>query len=303
MKKIFLGFMAVFMMMSSAAIASPFAQKGAELGVTAGAVDSIEGDRIVVKGEGNYQEIELLVDSATHVVQGETGEKLAFAQLKKGDEVTVYYGAAVTRSLPPKGHAAAVVVGGGEDRAMYMKAARVEALAGGDVRVLDTNGDRLVRISRDQVPDIGEIREGCELLVWYRMITMSLPGQAASTKAIVLSGGSDIKVHLHSGVISAQGKELQENMITLDDTVYLPLRDICEALGYEVRWNGQAQSVEVIKGVRSAALSVGSSEYTKMKMRVRLDRQPQLFGGKTFVPVEFFDEVMDLKVEILKNSI
>lgn len=302
MKKIVSSMMMLFVLLSAVtAMANPLAPKSAEVGMTAGVVDSIEGNRIVIKGEGNYKEIALIIAQDTHVVNGADGAKVELGKLKKGDKVAAYYGTAVTRSLPPQGKAKALVIGDDKERAMYMKAGSIEKLADGDIRVLDTNGDRLVRIGRDQVSNINAINEGSELLVWYKMMTMSLPGQATSTKTVVLSSQPDIKVHLLAGVIAVNGAELQENIIVVDDTVYLPLRSVCEKLGYDVQWNQENKSIMAVKGARTASLTVGSQEYAKMKMRVRLDKQPQMINGKTFVPAEFFSEVMDLNVEILKT--
>lgn len=301
MKKIFAAVI-MFVMTFSAAIAFagnlPAQQQTAQdVLMTRGTIQEISQNQLQIVGEGNFTEIILNVGERAHIVSGENGTATDFSKLKQGDKVTAYYGPRLTRSIPPQGQAIALILGDPDHAAMYMKAATVETLSDGSVRVLCSNGDRLVTIRPEVFSGISDIKEGSELLVWYQMMTLSLPGQATATKAILLNH-VNIHADLIAGTLVIQGKEtaLHQNdtMIEKNGTVFLPLRTIAEQLGYTLKWNEQSKSTDLIKGAYTATVTVGSQDYGKSKMRVRLDNAPEIVNGKTLVPVEFFTEVLDV---------
>ena len=117
-----------------------------------------------------------------------------------------------------------------------MQVATVQKKSDGNNRALYTNGDMLITIRTEIFPQHNNVREGSELIVWYNMMTMSMPGQATAIKAVLLP--AQIKVHLGNGVISANGKELPldegDNILVSGEKIMLPLRVIMENLGYNL---------------------------------------------------------------------
>lgn len=304
--------LAVFLAMAAMFAAAPaFARGGLESAVpdvlsTAGTIQEIDREQVTIVGEGAYKEIVLNAREGTRIVAGSDGAAVDFTKLKKGDKLTAYYGPRLTRSIPPQGNAIALVLGDPEHAAMYMRARSVEKFADGSIRVLCSNGDRLVTIRPETLAGIGDVKAGSELLVWYQMMTLSLPGQATATKAVLLKP-ADIRVSLQAGTVVVKNEELALNagdrIVEKGGAVYLPLRAIAERLGYEVKWNAAAQSAELIDGARTATLTVGGKDYGKSKMRVRLQYAPELIGGKTVVPVEFFTEILDATVQITNDHV
>lgn len=307
MKKILAIFLAMAAMLAAApAFARASAEAAMDVLTTAGTIQEINQEQVTIVGEGAYKEIVLNAREGTHIVAGSDGAAVDFAKLKKGDKLTAYYGPRLTRSIPPQGNAIALVLGDPENAAMYMRAQSVEKLADGSSRVLCSNGDRLVTIRSETLAEIGDVKAGSELLVWYQMMTLSLPGQATATKAVLLKP-ADIRVSLQAGMVVVKNEELALNagdrIVEKGGAVYLPLRAIAERLGYEVKWNAAAQSAELIDGARTATLTVGGKDYGKSKMRVRLQYAPELIGGKTVVPVEFFTEILDATVQITNDHV
>ena len=214
----------------------------------------------------------------------------------------------VSKSMPPQGNAFALVVGtpakGGAG--IYMKAGSIDKVDGGKIKVLSSNGDRLITITSEVLPHLEAIREGSELLVWYDMMTLSIPGQAAATKAVLLP--ATIKVHLGAGVIVANGKELvlgqDDRIITRGKAVLLPLRVIAENLGYSFVWQAEQQQIELKSGDEIAAtFRIGSKSYQKGQDVIGLANAPELVNGKTLVPVEFFTDVLNMKVSVSNTHI
>lgn len=267
---------------------------------TSGVVASVDGHRVTVRGEGSFAEVVLSVDETAYLVDGQDGEAVDFAALQTGDKVTAYYGPRLTRSIPPQGSAIALVRGERDGAALYMQAEEVTALPGGGVRVLCSNRDRLVTILPEVFPQADQIRKGTEMLVWYDFMTLSLPGQATAKKARILTpkqAAAEITIYAADGYASVGQKRVQ--IRETQETVYLPLRAVAEAAGYDVRWTAASQKAELVSGARYAALHIGSMDYGKHKMRVRLPQAPYLADGTTMVPLSFFSEVLDLPVKMV----
>lgn len=276
---------------------------------TKGEIKEINKGQVSVLGEGAYNEIVLNIQDSTYILNAQDGTPISFEELKKGDKITAYYSPRVTRSIPPQGNGIALIVGtpktGGTG--MYMKVAKLEKNKDGSIKVLCTNSDRLVTIRPDIFAQTTDIKEGSELIVWYDIMTMSIPAQATATKVVLLPAKADIKVHTGAGTIVINGKELalsgNDIIRTNSDTVMLPLRVIAESLGYNIAWYGDNRTVELQNGARTMSMTIGSKDYGRSKMAIKLDYAPEIVNGKTLVPVEFFTNVMNLKVEIYNSHI
>lgn len=89
-------------------------------------------------------------------------------------------------------------------------------------------------------------------------------------------------------------KELPRNVapFTADGILYLPLRNVAEALGYEVKWQQETKTVILKKDGLSISLGIGQNEYkaTDASGHERissLSASPKLETGHTFIPAEF----------------
>lgn len=84
-------------------------------------------------------------------------------------------------------------------------------------------------------------------------------------------------------------------------TVMIPLRLVSEALGYEVKWNGQSKTVELSRGPHWITTKIGEDYYTFGKMApMKLGTAPEVFQEVTFVPLDFVTEI--LKVHINRDK-
>lgn len=155
---------------------------------TRGMITAIENGAVTIQGEGAYREITLHVNADTYLNDGKRGRSLRLDKLKVGDAVSAYYDSAVTRSLPPQGNAVAVVRNSAAEEmanGVYIKAGEV-TLVGDTANVLSSNGDLLIRIERRNCRRYAEIKPGDELLVWYQVVTLSLPGQTNAERVVLL---------------------------------------------------------------------------------------------------------------------
>lgn len=300
MKKLSIVLLLIFMMISANTVfAQAVEERSNNIFNTIGIIDSIDKDSIAISGEGTYKNLILRVTDESYILNGKTGENLDFSTLKEHSSVSVYYDGRMTRSIPPIGFAKAIVVGDNDENGLYMQVREVEKIQDG-VRVLCSNGDRLVTIKNDILADAKNISAGDELLVWYKAMTLSLPGQAVAEKAVILNKKPDITVGLldNSIIIKGNNQVISTRAIVKNEKILLPLRQIAEKFGYTVSWKEDSKSAELLKGPQFATLTIDSHDYGKNKMRIVLDDAPQMINGVTYAPSEFFEKALELSVKV-----
>lgn len=86
------------------------------------------------------------------------------------------------------------------------------------------------------------------------------------------------------------------------NTLMVPLRHVAEnKLGFEVIWNNENMSIELKKGAQWTSIKIGENSYFFARVApFELSQAPELKDGLTFVPVEFFSQV--LKYDILTEE-
>ncbi len=151
-----------------------------------GTIMSVEGDRVDVKDAEGRRVIALL-DSDTYIVDGGKGNLRLPGALRQGQRVNLYYSSRMTRSLPPQALAYALILGGEENAPLFFPVAQVQlADDGKSVRVLNSNHDLIAAVDGAACAEYEQILPGDKLLLWTKMVTMSLPGQTHADKAVIL---------------------------------------------------------------------------------------------------------------------
>ena len=77
----------------------------------------------------------------------------------------------------------------------------------------------------------------------------------------------------------------------------VPFRAIAEALNVRVSWDGTVQTVKATDGKISVRLQIGSRTAYRNESPVLLDVPPQILGERTLVPLRFFSEAFNCKVD------
>lgn len=72
----------------------------------------------------------------------------------------------------------------------------------------------------------------------------------------------------------------------------IPLRAVCEGLGYQVNWNEEQQMVEIVKGAQWTRVFIGQDDYSFAKMLIKLGSAPIVKDGTTYVPASFAEQVL-----------
>lgn len=86
----------------------------------------------------------------------------------------------------------------------------------------------------------------------------------------------------------------------LNDRLMIPLRRVMEdVLYFEVSWNDEKRFVEVKKNSSNFGLSINSKDYYLSDGSVvKLEQAPLLVQSSTFVPLDFFSDLMGCNVSI-----
>ena len=154
---------------------------------TSGKIVEVNENMIVVKGEHNI--IAAMITDDTYLLNGKNGKAKKLSSFKVGKEVTVYHSPKMTRSIPAQSAAYAVVLGDNSEK--MGKFFKVEEVTMSEdktyVSVINTNESLIATVDKKANKNFAEIKAGDNLMVWYDMMTMSLPARTNANKVVVLS--------------------------------------------------------------------------------------------------------------------
>lgn len=221
-----------------------------------------EGQFLLQNDDENdpYREILLNVTEETQVIDGVSGEPVDPATLEDGAILYAYASNAMTRSLPPMSNAEVIICNVPQDVAAphYFEVQSVMPQEDGSV-VLVTDHSVNLTVTADceiapyltkNIVTMADLVPGTRVLAWYDLVMPSEPAQAVPTKVLVFPYGYAGYAELEAdGSLFVNGEEvaLDENTAVYekDGEIMLPLRKVCESVGYEVGWSHENKTVTV----------------------------------------------------------
>ncbi|VEJ34271.1 Copper amine oxidase N-terminal domain [Aedoeadaptatus ivorii] len=99
-----------------------------------------------------------------------------------------------------------------------------------------------------------------------------------------------------NGINITEGTETLKPILR-DDRNYLPLRAVAEDMGMKVDWNAEKRVVTVGEKERGITMTIGKKTYTKAGKAVQMDVAPFIEADRTYVPMRFVAEGMDIPVD------
>jgi hypothetical protein len=155
---------------------------------TTGEILEVNDNVLIIKGDGHHNLVAAVITDNTYLLDGKNGKVKKLSSFKVGKEVTVYYSPKMTRSIPPQTEAYAVVLGDNSEKiGKFFKVEEVTLSEDGAyVTVVNTNESLVATIDKKANKNFAEIKAGDELLLWYDMMTMSLPARTNAKKVVVL---------------------------------------------------------------------------------------------------------------------
>lgn len=84
-----------------------------------------------------------------------------------------------------------------------------------------------------------------------------------------------------------------------DDMTFIPLRSICEKLGFEVNWKEESNTIEIVNLPLYITCSPEYDGYTFAKTAPqKLGSNPILINDRTYVPINFLTEILNAKYRL-----
>jgi hypothetical protein len=194
------------------------------------------------------------------------------------------------------------------------------------VPMSDDEDTKMTQMVRDVLfgRPLTEVLDGRNMTVTYAITTMSMPPQAlpisikvlfetAMTLPADIDYDDNIECNLPIDIYPIEDLTLPGNLIYIfplngevvvdgniidapapfhceNNTVMVPLRAIAEAIGLNVYWQEETQSVRIGVGI---SIYLGQDRYEIGRMvPIELGVAPELVGSHTFVPLTFFQEII-----------
>ncbi|OWZ85017.1 copper amine oxidase N-terminal domain-containing protein [Natranaerobius trueperi] len=242
-------------------------------------------------------------DQKAHLLVSDSTPILGADEITEDTLITGYYDnmKPITMIYPPQYQAVAITTGELDENKKAHKF---------NEDLISTDNSLKLNIEEDTkvINNDGEKFEGDledrELLVTYDISTRSIPAKTTPEKVVVLFEDRETMNTTYDQKIEATNMKedissldiVVENEIIdtyepyfTDDMPMVPVREIAETLGYEVTWkNGQIMIGNV------ASLTIGEKEYNYAKKAPIELIAPELKAGRTFVPLNFFRDVLNL---------
>lgn len=244
----------------------------------------------------------------TAIVDAVTGEARSFADIKENETLYAWVGPVMTRSLPPMTTGRVIVCNVPEDFSApaYSEVQSVTKHDDGGVSLYVT-GEMVLHLSADtdlsayktkNVVGLDELKPGDRILSWYEMVMMSYPGQATPGKVVVFPYGYEGYVSADGLTVSVNGAELAVPGKAEENRLMVPVRALAEALGCQVTWEAETNSVVVKQGEDTLySFTIGGGDATREgDMVVSLLAPTSAADGVTYMALEDLANLHDLKV-------
>ena len=228
-------------------------------------------------------------DSETVFVNAE-GKTIKAEDLKKGATLMIVSAIAQTRSIPPQSYGYVVAEAGENVLPIYAEIAEISKDKHGNTFLSGKDGQYEIIVNENTpgIENIAELKVGDKLLAYSTIITMSIPAKVPAESVVILSENAAE----NTGDIYIGGIKV-DDVIVEGDITLIPLRKVCEALGYTVEWNDEKKAVTVGTMQMGVNIRIGENKYSKSKMvEAVLPKAPTIINGKTNVPAEFFTEIL-----------
>ena len=240
------------------------------------------------------------------------GTPTSIENIKEGSYLQVIANTAVTLSIPAQSYGYVVMVSEDEVPAfpIYVEVDEIKtddsgntvyASADGQYEVIPSETTEIAPFKNRKIVTFADVKYGSELIVFSETATMSIPAKTNPTKVILLE---ERPVTYTEGIF-VNGNSIDMTVVKAENGSYLlPVRFVAEALGLEVGWDNALRKVTVGTVPMGVNFTIGENSYNKARMTpFVLSSEPVLIDSRTYVPLDFFTEVLEAKVKVVDGVI
>lgn len=134
-----------------------------------------------------------------------------------------------------------------------------------------------------------------DLIVFFDIVLESYPAQTTPKKIVVMP---ERKEEIMPSEFVLEDEFIKE----INGVIMIPLRLVGESLGYEVSWNQETKTAELVKGAQWTSVTIGQDRYSFAKMLVELGTAPVIIDSRTYVPLNFAEEILKANVERVEDG-
>lgn len=247
----------------------------------------VEGSKFVSLENEEGMPANIIVSEDTYIV----GD----AEIMVGSVITGYYDAhAPMIMIYPPQYKVDVVVIDKKDKNIKVDIFDEDLVSADNLLKLDISDDTKI-ITQDGKVFKGDLTNR-KLVIIYEISTRSIPAQTTPTKIVVLFEEETVPpindVSIMDIIVNHEKIEAPVAYTNEEGTVMLPLRAIAEALGLNVKWNQELQSITLAEDI---SFRIGEDNYIYMGTTpIQLGTAPELVEGRTFLPLSFFKELIGM---------
>lgn len=293
-----------------------------------GTADITEENELYIVDE-NEMETVINTDENTIFANAE-GLKISFEEIKDGDSIKVIASSAMAQSLPPQVYGYVVMVG--EALPIYVDVEKVEKdedentvlySKDGTYKIVIGEETEVVPFATRNIVKAEDIKAESRILVYSNIMTMSIPAVVPAEKIVILpeavvaeddeteaevaqerEAEADVAEIVEPEKIVLNGEDIDAELKNADGGYLLPVRAVCEKAGLDVAWDDTLKAVSVGTIPMGVNFSIGKNEYAKARMMPQeLSSAPVLIDGLTYVPTDFFTEILGATVENADGAI
>ncbi len=209
-------------------------------------------------------------------------------EVKKGDKVIVI-SSSLLKTKDIKFADAIIINNEGIEQSVKMDTFDIV-----DEQLISADGNLVLNVEN------AEELAGKKLIVFYSMMTMSLPAQTAPEKVVIIETGVSISFNVGDKVLEINGEDVEVEIapyIVGEGVTLVPLRVISESFGAQVAWDGETQTVHIIDGENAISLQIANKTAFVNGEPKEMEEAPELLGtGVTMVPLRFISEALGADV-------
>lgn len=105
---------------------------------------------------------------------------------------------------------------------------------------------------------------------------------------IVASGSTLLQLEINN-----EAYDFIDEPLLLQDSIFMPLREVAEEMGYEIQWSEEDRSIDLTKDDESLKLYIDSQDVVLNGINSKLVYSPIIKDDKTYASIDFFSNYLN----------